>query len=508
MKYANHYDLALFDHIQSREEDWRCGAVVYQVLVDRFAPSDNLDNKRSLYTAPKVLKSWHETPVHGVYLEDEQLWSHEIEFWGGDLASLTAKLDYVQQLGVDVLYLNPIHKAYTNHKYDALDYQQVSEEFGDRDDVAHLANELHALGMKLVLDGVFNHLGRNSPVFIEAERDPLSEYRQWFEFHPEYPGGARCWENARNLPELEMEHPQVKSLLYANEDSVMQSYLLEGVDGWRLDVAHDIGFNLLQEMTDAAHKAKKDSLVVGEIWSYPKEWFPCVDGVMNFTFREIIIHLCQGKIAPAVASNMLFQLIGETDYNGLLRSWLVLDNHDTPRLPHLLPERWRQKMAQVLQFALPGAPNLYYGSEIGMDGGHDPEMRAPMRWDWVTGDNEYLTFTRQLIQLRKQYPALRIGNCRQIHSENLLAFERYTHKVEDSVFVFVNPTDKPVNEYVMLPNSKLMNCGKLTDILSNCQVTLDIKASVVEVNLEPGQSALFNVDVGAITGYTTYKRVL
>jgi cyclomaltodextrinase / maltogenic alpha-amylase / neopullulanase len=135
---------------------------VYQVLVDRFAPSANLDAKRSLYPAPKVLRTWSEVPKKGTYREDVRVWSHEIDFWGGDLQSTRSKLDYVQGLGADVLYLNPINLAYTNHKYDALDYQKVSPEFGSRDDMKALAVDVHKRGMKLVLDGVFNHMGRNS----------------------------------------------------------------------------------------------------------------------------------------------------------------------------------------------------------------------------------------------------------------------------------------------------------------------------------------------------------
>src|SRR5262245_40564888 len=117
-----------------REQDWRNGAIVYQVLVDRFAPSSRLEAKRYIYPAPKVLRDWSEEPKPGTHLPDAQLNSQEIEFWGGDLASLSSQLDYIEQLGADVLYLNPIHLAYTNHKYDALDFQAISPEFGDRND--------------------------------------------------------------------------------------------------------------------------------------------------------------------------------------------------------------------------------------------------------------------------------------------------------------------------------------------------------------------------------------
>ena len=149
-----------------REQDWRNGAIVYQVLVDRFAPSAQLDTKRALYPTPKVLRDWSETPKPGTYLPDAKLNSQELEFWGGDFASLRSQLDHVQQLGANVLYLNPIHLAYTNHKYDALDFLKISPEFGNRDDFLRLVTDVQARCMQLVLDGVLNHMGRDSPIFL------------------------------------------------------------------------------------------------------------------------------------------------------------------------------------------------------------------------------------------------------------------------------------------------------------------------------------------------------
>lgn len=160
-----------------REQDWRNGAIVYQVIVDRFAPSAALDAKRGFYPAPKVLRDWSEVPQPGIYLPDARLNSQELDFWGGDLESLGSRLDHVQHLGADVLYLNPIHLAYTNHKYDALDFQKTSPEFGDRQDFIRLAADVHTRGMKLVLNGVFNHMGRNAPIFQDAITKPSSVWR-------------------------------------------------------------------------------------------------------------------------------------------------------------------------------------------------------------------------------------------------------------------------------------------------------------------------------------------
>ena len=146
-----------------------------------------------------------------------------------------------------------------------------------------LAADARRRGMKVVLDGVFNHMGRQAPVYREAAADPTSPKRDWFFFGDEYPGGSRSWLRAQNLPELNLENPAVREHLYAAHDSVVRSYLRDGVDGWRLDVAYDIGFEYLHQLTQAAHAQKPGSLVVGEIWSYPKEWMPALDAVMTLT---------------------------------------------------------------------------------------------------------------------------------------------------------------------------------------------------------------------------------
>ncbi len=264
--HANIYDKQRAPVLAAREADWRNGAIIYQVIVDRFAPAGNLEAKRRLYPPPRKLRKWSEKPQQGTFLPDVQVWSHEIDFWGGDLQSLRGKLDYIQDLGVGVLYLNPIHQAYTNHKYDAQDYFEVSPEYGTRRDVRELADDLHQRGMKLVLDGVFNHMGRTSPWFQEALKDPNSPYREWFYIGDEYKMGYRGWVDIANLPELRMESPAVQARIFGDDDSVVQGFLRDGVDGWRLDVAPELGFNILGKLTEAAHHAKADSVVVGENW--------------------------------------------------------------------------------------------------------------------------------------------------------------------------------------------------------------------------------------------------
>lgn len=508
VSYANWQDSALAGVFEAREADWRNGAIVYQVLVDRFAPPADPDARRHLFPAPKRLRAWNELPRPGTYLDSEQLWSHEIDFWGGDLQGLIARLPYVHGLGIDVLYLNPIHLAYTNHKYDALDYHQVSPEFGTRDDVKQLADALHARGMKLVLDGVFNHMGRNAPLFQQAQADPASPFRDWFVFDDSLPGGARAWWRAQNLPELNLENPAVREHLYAGRDSVVRRWLRDGADGWRLDVAFDLGFRYLGELTEAAHAEKPGSLVVGEIGNYPREWYPSVDAMLMFTLRHVMVGAAAGRMEPATAARMIGRIVADAGIENALKSWVYLDNHDTPRLATVLPDEQRRRLALLLMFTLPGAANLYYGSELDMPGGDDPEMRAPMRWDLADAGCEALDFTRRLVALRKAHRALRVGDFRLAEATRLIAYERHTDRVGETVFVLANPTTSEVSETVLFANSKLMDGSRMLDLLGNIRGELPRpKAGLLDVTIPPHTVWLLQPDVAPLGGYTHYKRV-
>jgi cyclomaltodextrinase / maltogenic alpha-amylase / neopullulanase len=509
MDYANVFDKAAAGKYEKREADWRNGAVVYQVLVDRFAPSANLAAKRALYPAPKRLREWAEEPRGGTFLQDVGVWSHEIDFWGGDLASTAAKLDHVQGLGADVLYLNPIHLGYTNHKYDSLDYNAISPEFGTRDDVKKLAAELKRRNMKLVLDGVFNHMGHKSKAYLTALEDHKAgrkgAYSDWFYFGPQYKDGVRRWWNVPSLPELNLESKAVQAHVYAAPDSVVRSFLRDGVDGWRLDVAFDIGFAILSDLTKAAHAQKPGSLVVGEIANYPKEWFPSVDGIMHFSLRNILLRTADRRIPPATAMRMFHRLVTDADYEHILKSWIYLDNHDTFRLATTLPDPKARRIAQVLQFTLPGAPNLYYGSEVAMEGGDDPEMRGPMRWDRVDQNHPDLGWTKQLVALRKQHRALRVGDWRTFEATNLIAFQRHTDRAADAIYVFVNPSLTEVSETVLITDSKAMDGTTLKDVLDGTEVR--VVSALVDLKLPPQTARVMRPVVGTPEGYNNYKRV-
>ncbi len=502
---ANHYERQRAEVLARRAADWRNGAIVYQVIVDRFAPALDLDAKRQLYPAPKRLREWHESPARGEKLDDVQVWSHEVDFWGGDLQSLRGKLDYVEEIGADVLYLNPIHSAYTNHKYDALDYFAVSPEYGTRDDVKALADDCHRRGMKLVLDGVFNHVGRASEWFQQAINDADSPLREWFYIGDQYEFGYRGWANVKNLPELRLENPALQARIFGDADSVVQGYLRDGVDGWRLDVAFDIGFVILDKLTTAAHAAKPGSLVVGEIWSYPEEWAPALDAVMNFHARQIILHLARGHMSGAHAGRLLERMITDAGLDAILKSWIILDNHDTRRLKAELPERWQQRLAQALQFTLPGSPCVYYGVELGMDGGDDPCNRGPMRWELVSDNNADLQWMRKLVALRRGNRALKLGDFRLLDSERTLAFMRRTDRLHETTIVVANATDGELTDVIPLRDSKLMNWDKLRDELSGVEAM--VFSGMLRVTVPPRTVRVFRPIIADTGEYSAHKRV-
>jgi cyclomaltodextrinase len=494
-----------------RESDWRVGPIVYQVFVDRFVPPSNPAETARFFQPPRVFnQDWTATPAPGTRVPELGCYSHELEFWGGDLSSVRTKLDYLNTLGVEVLYLNPIHAAYTNHKYDAQDYAAVSPEYGTREDVKALAKDCHSRDMKLMLDGVFNHMGKTAPIFQRALASPTAPERNWFVFDDRCKLGYRAWYNVPNLPEINLENPQVQNHLWAAPDSVVRGYLRDGVDGWRLDVAYDIGPKFLSEITKAAHKEKPGSAVIGEIWNDPSSvggtgWMPAMDGLMNFHQRQILLDWFDAKITGARAANLLDEMVQHTGLDHLLKCWTVLDNHDTARLHHRIPDPKVRRLARVLQFTLPGAPCVYYGSECEMEGADDPRNRAPMHWDLAVDSNPDFHFFKQLVKLRQTHRALRIGDWQRLSTERLFAFSRTTDQWKDTVIVLANAEALPVKEVLPTRDARLMNFAPMRDLLSGTEVK--VRTGLLEIEV-PARTAMMLVPTEPnAPEYTPYKRI-
>ena len=498
------------DRIAARDADWRAGAVVYQVFVDRFAPAENFHAKTSLYPAPKKMRHWHETPTKGHFVESAGVWSHEIDFWGGDLQSVRGKLGHLEAIRADVLYLNPIHLAYTNHKYDSADYLEISPEYGTRSDLRMLVGDAHAHGMKVVLDGVFNHVGKRHRFFEEAMRDPHSPYRSWFFIGSEYPNGYRGWADVANLPDLHVERDEVRDHLWRAHDSAVRSYLRDGVDGWRLDVASDLGPHFLRELTEAAHAEKQGSLVVGEIWNAPAGWDRALDGILNMNMRMALLDYCSGRVDAHATSHRLKDMVDDAGIEFILRCWSTLENHDTPRLARLVPDLAARRIAHTLQAALPGSPNLYYGQELGADGDADPENRAPMRWDLVRDDHEEWAYMRRLYTTRRSLRALAKGDVLFLSSRKLVAFLRTTDRTLETVLVLANMEDSAVTETLSVRDGRIMAGTDFRDALDydrHDAMQVNVQMGFTTVTMPPKSVRILKVVPPRAGQHSPYKRM-
>jgi glycosidase len=357
-----------------------------------------------------------------------------------------------------------------------------------------------------MLDGVFNHMAIGSSRFKEASKDLKSKYWSWFVFGPQFPTGVRLWHNAPSLPELNLKNSKVREYLFNAGDSIVKRYITLGIDGWRLDTAIELGYDYLFELTTAAHLANPNSIVIGELNNYPQGWSPAMDGTMLLPLRDLIIQTVKGGISAKVFSNVVEKMIAETGIDTILKSWVLLENHDTARIVNDLPSFLDYKIAKVLQFTLPGTINLYMGEEIGTPGGDDPLNRAPMNWQVVEKGNAYSKLHQQLIQLRKQYRALRIGDIKLLESDQLIAYIRTTDRYDEVVVVIVNPTDKPIQEMIMISDPLLKSHNKFIHLLTG-EVIMTSYGVLLPITIPAKSSYILKPDLSPTDGYSPYKNI-
>jgi cyclomaltodextrinase / maltogenic alpha-amylase / neopullulanase len=485
----------------NRRHDWRYGGLVYQIFVDRFAPSLHLEQKTHLYPTPKTLKPWNQLPVSGKKLQSVPHYQHELDFWGGDIPSLTSKVDYLKQLGVNTIYLNPIFHAYSNHKYDTIDYRLIAPEYGTMDDFKQFIHRLKNEGMHLILDGVFNHMSFFSPQFQEAQSNQNSPYRSWFDFSSSYRHGYRSWHHAASLPELDLTQDHVRKYLF---QEVVQYYIKLGIDGWRLDTAIELGMTYLKELTDHAHTVNPQSLVIGEINHYPAGWFAYLDGVMQLTMRDLIIQTMKGFIKPELANRQIAQYISDSGVDHLLKSWLLLENHDTSRIAYELQDFSLYRLAKILQFSLPGTVQLYQGEELGLVAKDDPYNRQTFPWYIVNHPSEFQSLHHQLIRIRNESTALRIGDYKKIESSNIIAYIRHTDRHDETIIVLVNPNNFPVEETLLIPDPLLKSHVQFVDLLSQ-KVMIHTWGIFLKITVPAQEGFILKPIVGPVDGYDPTK---
>lgn len=378
---------------------WVKETVWYQIFPERFANGNKSND-------PANTLPW------GSKTPDRQ------DFFGGDLQGIIDHLDYLEELGVNGIYLCPIFKAYSNHKYDTIDYRQIDPAFGDEKVFKRLVEKCHQKGIKVMLDAVFNHMGDQSPQWQDVlAKGKESKYADWFHVH-EFPPSYKASEDFEEAYDITYETfaftPHMPKLNTANPE--VQDYLLEtakywietfDIDAWRLDVANEVDHSFWKKFRQVCDESKKDFYILGEIWHSAQAWLAGDEfhGVMNYAYTDAIMdYFVKQKLSlKTMVATINQQLMLYRDQTNQMQ-FNILDSHDTPRL---LTETKEDKdlMKQVLAFTYlqPGVPCLYYGDEIGMTGGMDPACRKCMIWEGKNQDQELLQFVKELIALRKNW---------------------------------------------------------------------------------------------------------
>jgi len=450
---------------QHQPPTWVAKQVFYQIFPDRFAngqPKLSVKTDEYLYQNGRhkiVQKKWQQKVAA----------SHSrkaaFEFYGGDLQGIINRLDYLDDLGISALYLNPIFTSPSNHKYDCCDYLNVDPYLGGNDKLVALSQGLHQKGMRIILDGVLNHTSSEHPWMdfygvgdgSGAYHNELSEYREFYNFDEK--GHFWCWKGIATLPKLDLADPKLQAYFYKSDDSVLRHWLKPpyNIDGWRLDVAHMLGDGnsaknnhlRLQEFKQAIQAENSQAYLLGEHFNEATSWLQGdqEDGAMNYYgfLKPIRAFLAGSDICGhpvktnAIQLSLWFNSTRDAiPFANQLAQFNSLDSHDTHRLITVLKEdRVKLRLAIVLLFTYVGTPCIYYGDEVGLLGAGDPDCRRCFPWNEQEWDKTIFEFYRRLIEVRRQYDCLSQGDYHALYaSEDCFAFARWLPK--SHIIVVIN----------------------------------------------------------------------
>ena len=432
-----------------RHIPWTDTTVMYQIFPERFA--------NGMGEKPYVNAPWDARPTPRMYL-------------GGDLPGVTQHLDYLSDLGVNCLYFTPIHPSPTNHKYSIVDYYDVDAEFGGQAAFRELVQAAHARGMRVLLDGVFNHCSERHPFFEDVKRrGKASPYYDFFLIDGDFPsrekGNYRTFGFSSDMPKLNTGIPAVIDYFCGVGAWWIRKF---GIDGWRLDVMDEISDDFLRAFRKAVKAANPDALILGEAWHDPRAWLAGdeLDGVMNYGLTKALIdYLVDGALTARQAASRLTRLFFRTTSISARMMMNLLDSHDTDRFLTLLRgDRRRLKLALCLLFFFPGMPCVYYGDEIGMTGGYDPDCRKGFIWDETAWDAELRRHVQLLARL-KTGGRLAGDVIRISASDDVLTLER------EELTLLINASSRA---------ARYCFRGREGQIAANGFVILDADASIIK----------------------------
>jgi glycosidase len=396
---------------------WAKNRVIYQIFPSRFATTEDVPEK-----------VWYQSPI-----------SARADL-RGNLPGILEKLPHIRELGADVVYLTPIFYSHSTHKYDTIDYYRIDPTFGTEADLIALVEKAHALGLRVILDGVFNHTGTEFFAFRELkEQEEASARKDWY--YPEsfplrtFPGkpNYKTFSYFFGMPKVNLRNPETARYF---TDVALHWLRRTGADGWRLDVADEISHEFWKGFRRAVKQEFPDALIVGEVWHHAPdflqgdEW----DSVMNYPFyRAVLDFAVEGVSTASEFLGALGFQRGNTHTAVWPLLWNLMGSHDTPRLLHLCGgDRSRHRLAAAIQLLSPGMPMIYYGDEVGMTGAKDPDCRRGMLWDRSRWDMETWAHYRRLLQLRKAHPALTEGSLVRQDAWDDLSLIRITREKDGS----------------------------------------------------------------------------
>lgn len=432
---------------------WVPDAVFYQIFPDRFRNGDESND-------PPGRQDWNDVPTRE-------------NFFGGDLAGIVDGLDYIAAMGFNALYLNPIFSAGTNHKYDTHDYFKIDPAFGDEATFDRLIREAHARGIRVVLDGVFNHCGLEFAPFQDVRTNGKeSRYSNWFDVYDfplrtqPIPNYATCG-GAHYLPRLNTDDPEVERFVA----QVALHWLDRGIDGWRLDVPYEIHTDFWRRFRTTVKERYPEAYLVAEEWRDPVPYLlgDTFDGVMHYRLRELGLDFIIKNALTGEAFGRALDALSERLPDGSEFGMLtLLGSHDTPRLlTECGGDTRKATLLQTLLFTLPGAPLVYYGDENGMEGGNDPDCRRPMTWERHEWRTELRAPLLRLLELRNELPVLRRGSVRMGFANDRIC-SYYRELERERVLVVINNTALP--RAITLP-CDFLDGTVLVDLLSHSQGT-------------------------------------
>lgn len=424
--------------------DWVQDSVFYQIFPDRFANGDPTND-------PANVRPWGEKP---------DIWG----FQGGDLQGILQRFDYLLDLGVNAVYLNPIFLAPSNHRYNATDYFHIDPKLGNLQDFQALIERAHAHDVRIILDGVFNHCGRGFFAFTDIlENSEHSPYLDWFHvqklplnaYQPNKPFNYLAWWNIQSLPKFNSANPETRRYLL----SVARHWIELGADGWRLDVPNEIDDDhFWAEFRNTVKDVNPEAYLVGEIWDINPRWVGAehFDGLMNYPLRDAVLDfLAKGLTKPSAFSQQIQTLLDSYPRQHTYCHYVPLGTHDTERLRTMCAGDLRRvRQALLVQFGYPGAPAIYYGDEIGLEGGKDPDCRRAFPGDENMWDHALRDFVKSLIRLRKQLPELRRGDYKTLVMDDDAGIYAFCRRLDgQSTAIVLNASDR--EHHVDLPVSDL-----------------------------------------------------